>query len=77
MKWIPDSSTLELSARNVTALIDKLDDPLSARTIVSPCQSVRVTAVESAGAGEAVAAPDTVPLTRAQLGELARRSGLA
>ena len=33
MKWIPDSSTLELSARNVTALIDKLDDPLSAVAI--------------------------------------------
>ena len=71
MKWIPDSDTLELTQRNVTALLDKLDDPLSARTLRAPCGLVQVTAVESPGAAEAVVAPDTVPLTRSQLWELA------
>ena len=41
MKWIPSSSTLELTNRNVTALLDKLDDPLSARSLVSPCRFLR------------------------------------
>lgn len=71
MKWIPDTETLELTARNVRALTDKLDDPLSARTLRSPCGQIMVTAVLSAGAGEAVAAPGTLPLTRAQLVTLA------
>ncbi|MFA5710747.1 hypothetical protein [Mycolicibacterium sp.] len=71
MKWIPDIDTLELTERNVQALTDKLDDPLSARTIRSPCGEIMVTAVPGAGAAEAVAAPGTVPLTRGQLEELA------
>ncbi|CAJ1505277.1 hypothetical protein [[Mycobacterium] burgundiense] len=71
MKWIPDTDTLELTQRNITALTDKLDDPLSARTLRSPCGQIMATAVPSAGAGEAVAAPGTVPLTRSQLEELA------
>lgn len=71
MKWDSETSTLELTARNVAALTAKLDDPLSARTLRSPCRLVMVTAVETAGGGEAVAAPGTVPLTRAQLVELA------
>ncbi|MCH9734098.1 MAG: hypothetical protein K0U78_06030 [Actinomycetia bacterium] len=65
-----DSQTLELTARNVQALADKLDDPASARTLGSPCGQVAVTAVEAAGGAEAVAAPGTVPLTRAMLAEL-------
>lgn len=28
MRWIPDSRTLELSARNVQVLLDKLDEPI-------------------------------------------------
>lgn len=71
MKWISDSRTLELTQRNVAALSDKLDDPLSARTLRSPCGEVFVTAVEAAGAAEAVAAPDVVPLTRSMLADLA------
>lgn len=67
MKWIPASSTLELTNRNVTALLDKLDDPKSARRLLSPCRFVQVTAVETAGGAEAVIGPGTVPLTRAQL----------
>lgn len=70
MQWIEAARTLELTERNVLALTAKLDDPLSARTLRSPCHQVLVTAVESAGAGEAVAAPGTVPLTRNQLAEL-------
>lgn len=72
MKWIPDTSTMELTARNVAALTQKLDDPLSKRTLISPDpHRIAVTAVESAGAAESVAAPDTIPLTRAQLEQLA------
>lgn len=71
MKWIPEASRLELTARNVCALTEKLADPLSARTIVSPCGVFCVTAVPSAGAAEAVAAPGALPLTRQQLAHLA------
>lgn len=67
MKWIPSSSTLELTNRNVTALLDKLDDPLSARSLVSPCRFLQVTAVATPGAAESVIAPGTLPLTKAQL----------
>lgn len=68
---MPDSETLELTQRNVRALKDKLDDPLSARTLVSPCGGMRVTAAPGPGAAEAAVAPETLPLTRAQLAELA------
>ncbi|BBX87952.1 hypothetical protein [Mycolicibacterium aubagnense] len=71
MRWIPESTTLELTARNVQALLDKLDDPVSARTLVSPCGAVTVTATETPGAAEAAARPGTVPLTHSQLQELA------
>lgn len=47
MKWIPGTSTLELTARNVTALLDKLDDPMSQRTLITPCRFLAVTAVET------------------------------
>lgn len=67
MKWIPGTSTLELTARNVTALLDKLNDPMSQRTLITPCRFLAVTAVETPGAAEAVAAPGSLPLTRAQL----------
>ena len=38
MRYLPDNDppVLELSRRNLQALLDKLDDPLSARTLVSP-----------------------------------------
>lgn len=67
MKWIPSSSTLELTNRNVTALLDKLDDPLSARSLVSPCRFLQVTAVATPGAAEAVISAGALPLTKAQL----------
>lgn len=71
VRWASETETLELTARNIQALTDKLDDPMSARTLVSPCGGIRVTAVPSPGAAEAAVAPDTLPLTRAQLQELA------
>ncbi|CAJ1505592.1 hypothetical protein [[Mycobacterium] burgundiense] len=71
MKWIEATLTVELTQRNVQALTDKLSDPLSARTLVSPCGRIMVTAVPGAGAAEAVAVPGVVPLTRAQLEQLA------
>ena len=71
MRWDPDSDTLELTVRNVRALTDKLEDPLSKRTIISPCRRISVTATETAGTAEAIAASGTVPLTRSQLEVLA------
>ncbi|WP_283604781.1 hypothetical protein [Mycolicibacterium poriferae] len=53
------------------ALTDKLEDPLSKRTIISPCRRISVTATETAGTAEAIAASGTVPLTRSQLEVLA------
>lgn len=72
MKWIPETDTLELTERNIKALNDKLNDPLSARTLISPDpHRVTVTAVESPGAAEAIAEPGAVVLTRTQLQTLA------
>ncbi len=38
MKYIHDQDppVLELSRRNLTVLLEKLDDPLSARTLITP-----------------------------------------
>jgi hypothetical protein len=37
---------LELTRRNLTALLDKLDDPASMRTLIDPDRSIKVNAVE-------------------------------
>ena len=74
MKWISESNTLELTARNVAALITKLDDPHSARMLRSGDGQAIVLAVESAeGAKVAAAATEGVVavMTRAQLVQLA------
>jgi hypothetical protein len=39
-------ATLELTRRNLTTLLAKLDDPLSVRTLLSPCGKIYVKAVE-------------------------------
>lgn len=39
-------ATLELTRRNLRALLAKLDDPRSARTLISPCGRLAVRAVE-------------------------------
>lgn len=49
MKYIEDRSILELTARNITTLLAKLDDHLSVRTLISP-EGLMVRAVESAAA---------------------------
>lgn len=72
MKWIPDQRRLELSARNVAALSDKLNDPLSARSIVAPGGTPLVQAVEADADRTATAGTEAVvQLTRAELTQLA------
>ncbi len=71
MKWNADTRTLELTARNIAALTQKLDDPLSARTLITPCQGLMVTAVEDGAANPALLAENVLHLTRSQLGVLA------
>ncbi|QQG95915.1 hypothetical protein HBE99_02735 [Mycobacteroides chelonae] len=72
MKWIEDSRVLELTQRNINALRDKLDDPLSARTLGSGCGRVMVRATETVTAEKAIAAAveGVITVTRKQLVEL-------
>lgn len=49
MKYIEnegDYPILELTRRNLQALLDKLDDPLSNRTLTDPDRQIMVRAVE-------------------------------
>lgn len=49
MKYLDDGfPTVELTRRNLRALLDKLDDPLSSRTLIDPDRRVAVRAVEDA-----------------------------
>lgn len=41
-----EPATIELTRRNLNILLAKLDDPLSAATLLSPCQKIWVKAVE-------------------------------
>lgn len=73
MKYIEDGRIVELTARNVAALLAKLDDRLSARALLSPEGDVMVRAVEDAEArgnevaAEAAGAEGVVTLTREEL----------
>lgn len=66
-------SVVELTRRNLRALLAKLDDPLSARALVDPDDKILVRAVESsvdrgdAVAQAALAAEGVVELTRGEL----------
>lgn len=66
-------SVVELTCRNLQALLAKLDDPLSARALVDPDDKILVRAVESSGdrgdavAQAALAAEGVVELTRDEL----------
>lgn len=73
MRYVADTRTLELTARNIAALRVKLDDEQSARTLGSPCGRILVHAVDTAAAEKvtAAAAEGVVTVTRAQLAELA------
>lgn len=73
MKWIPEQRILELTSRNIEALLDKLDDPASHRTLQSPCRQVAVHSVElrDADAVEAAAGQQhVVTVTRSDLENL-------
>lgn len=72
MRWIDTTRTLELTARNIAALTDKLGDPQSARMLRSGCGQATVHAVESTTAEKtiAAAAEGIVTVTREQLAEL-------
>lgn len=49
MRYIEDGfPTVELTRRNLTTLLAKLDDPLSARTLIDGERRVAVRAVEDA-----------------------------
>lgn len=50
VKYIADGHVVELTARNVAALLAKLDDHLCARTLISPAGDMIVRAVEHAAA---------------------------
>jgi hypothetical protein len=69
MKWIQDSRTptLELTTRNLLALLAKLDDPLSARMLRSPCQEMIARAIEDADLQQLRASEGVVDVTRSQL----------
>ena len=67
---------IELTRRNLQALLAKLDDPLSARALVDPDEKILVRAVESASvrgdsiARAALAAEGVIELTRDELQSL-------
>ncbi|MGB5111187.1 MAG: hypothetical protein WBO08_06020 [Mycobacterium sp.] len=71
MKWIPDTQTLEITERNQAALADKLDDPLSARSLRSPCGEVLAQAVEDDARNGSAGTEAVVQLTRSELAHLA------
>jgi hypothetical protein len=83
MKWIPTPNpTLELTTRNLSALQAKLSDPLSARTLRSPCQEIIARAVEDDAAGseelqQLRASEGVVEVTRSQLRKLLDNVGAA
>lgn len=76
MKYVDNENgccVVELTRRNLLALLAKLDDPLSARALIDPDDKILVRAVESSGdRGDAVAqaalvAEGVVELTRDEL----------
>lgn len=70
MKWIPDTQTLEITERNQAALADKLDNPLSARSLRSPCGEVLAQAVEDDARSGTATFEGVLQLTRSELTHL-------
>lgn len=76
MKYFDEGQVVELTDRNVTALLAKLDDRLSARTLISPDGDVIVRAMENGATGgneaatQAVGSEGVVLLTRDELWHL-------
>ncbi|MFT9663682.1 hypothetical protein ACM0CQ_15705 [Mycobacteroides abscessus subsp. abscessus] len=70
MKYDPDPRALELTKRNINTLLDKLDDPASARTLGSGCGRVMVQAVEDDGRHSKDTSEGMVVVTRSELAQL-------
>ncbi|MDO2981414.1 MULTISPECIES: hypothetical protein [Mycobacteriaceae] len=70
MKYDPNTKTAELTDRNINALTAKLDDPQSARTLVSPCGLVMVRAVEDGERSSRDTSEGVVTVTRSELAQL-------
>lgn len=76
MRYIGHGRIVELTVRNITALLAKLDDPVSARMLESPGGQVIVRSVADTSARgsetttEAVGSEGVVMLTRDELGHL-------
>ncbi|ROZ56318.1 hypothetical protein EEB12_21715 [Rhodococcus sp. WS1] len=70
MKYDPDTETVELTDRNINALMDKLDDPLSARTLISPCEGVMVRATEDGERNSQNTREGIIVVTRSELARL-------
>ncbi|SLH42150.1 Uncharacterised protein [Mycobacteroides abscessus subsp. massiliense] len=70
MKYDPDTETVELTDRNINALKDKLDDPLSARTLISSCERVMVRATEDGERNSENTREGIVTVTRSELTQL-------
>lgn len=47
MKYLENTKTLELTRRNLEILLEKLDDPISRRTLLDPDGVIAVKAVEN------------------------------
>jgi hypothetical protein len=67
MRYDPHTRTVELTTRNINALNDKLDDPLSARAIGSGCGRITVRAVEDTDRTSTDTSGGVVTVTRAEL----------
>lgn len=67
MRYDPDTRTLELTARNITALRDKLADPESARALGSPCGRVIVRSVEDSERNSTDTSEGMVIVTRSEI----------
>ncbi|MUL78968.1 hypothetical protein [Mycolicibacterium sp. CBMA 226] len=77
MRYIESSRVLELTARNISALLAKLDDQLSSRILLCPAGAVMVRAVEDTVVGGdeaatrvAATSEGVVTLTRRELQHL-------
>lgn len=75
IKSADGSVTVELTERNLAALLAKLDDPLSSRILADGSGSVLVRSVEDGKARSAVAAERVIELTRSQLSDLLDEPG--
>lgn len=81
VKYIEEGRIVELTARNIAALLAKLDDRLSARTLQSPCRQLLVRAVQDDGERGgtdrvgAAGSEGVVQLTREELWSLATTEG--